>query len=225
MNLYLNFIRNTCVIVSVASLMRGKISVNAFVTRNCLHPIAKLINFNSSHYYMENTKLENEILEIISKSPVKTDLAHAKSTRNWVLKLKPDADYALQISALAHDIERGFEPDYHNKTKEKFDNYEEHKKIHSEKSAKIITELLKKYKFDEEFITKVRHLVLKHEFGGDFESDILMDADSISFFEENFIQYFEKYGEDKARKKIRFMYNRMSKKAQKLIKDIKWFYF
>ena len=39
------------------------------------------------------------------------------------MKLKPDADYALQISALAHDIERAFEPDYEIKTKGKFDNY------------------------------------------------------------------------------------------------------
>jgi len=171
---------------------------------------------------MENTKLENEIIEIISKSPVKTDLSHAKSTRKWILKLKPDANYALQISALAHDIERGLEPDYHNKTKEKFDNYEEHKRIHSEKSAKIIVEILEKHNYNQEFISKVKHLVLKHEFGGDFESNLLMDADSISFFEENFVQYYEKYGEEKARKKIRFMYNRMSDKAKTLVKDIQY---
>jgi hypothetical protein len=171
---------------------------------------------------MENTELEKEILEIISKSPIKTDLLHAKSTRKWVLRLKPDADYALQISALAHDIERGLEPNYHNKTKEKFDNYEKHKRTHSEKSAKIIIKLLEKYNFDKDFISKVKHLVLKHEFGGDFESNLLMDADSISFFEENFVQYYEEYGEEKTRKKIRFMYNRMSDKAKSLIKDIQY---
>jgi hypothetical protein len=167
-------------------------------------------------------KLEKEILNIISNSPVKTDLSHAKSTKKWILKLKPDADYAIQISALAHDIERGLKPDYDNKTKEKFDNYEEHKRIHSERSAKIIVDLLEKNGFEEEFITKVRNIVLKHEFGGDSESNLLMDADSISFFEENFIQYFEKYGEDKARKKIKFMYNRVSDKSKKLIKEIKY---
>ncbi|MEA3273397.1 MAG: DUF4202 family protein [Patescibacteria group bacterium] len=171
---------------------------------------------------MNNTKLENEIMEIISKSPVKTDLSHAKSTRKWILKLKPDADYALQISALAHDIERGLEPNYHNKTKEKFDNYKEHKHIHSKKSAKIIVELLEKYNFDEKFIFKVKHLVLKHEFGGDFESNLLMDADSISFFEENFVQYYEEYGEGNTRKKIRFMYDRISNNAKSLVKDIQY---
>ena len=171
---------------------------------------------------MQNIKLENEILGIISKSNVKTDLAHAKSTMRLILKLKKDADYALQIAALSHDIERSFESDYQNKAKEKFDNYEEHKKIHSEKSANIIVDLLKKYNFDEKFISKVNHLVLKHEFGGDFESNLLMDADSISFFEGNLIQYFEDYGKDKTRKKIRFTYKRMSKKAKELINNLKY---
>lgn len=120
---------------------------------------------------MENAELENEILEMVSKSPVKTDLAHAKSTRKWILKLKPDADYALQISALAHDIERSLEPDP-RKIEEKFDNYEGHKRAHSKKSAKIVVELLKKYDFDSEFISKVEHLILNHEFGGDFESNL-----------------------------------------------------
>lgn len=169
---------------------------------------------------LNKEELEKEILEIISKSPVKTDLAHAKSTRKWILKLKPDASYALQISALAHDIERGFEPDYYNETKENFDDYKKHKTIHSEKSAKIIVELLEKHGFDKEFISKVEHLVLKHELGGDSESNLLMDADSISFFEENFVQYYEKYGKYKAKKKIRFTYDRMSKKARKLVKNM-----
>ncbi|MCK5594379.1 MAG: DUF4202 family protein [Candidatus Aenigmarchaeota archaeon] len=167
-------------------------------------------------------KLEKEIKEIILRSSVKTDLAHALSTKKWILKLKPDADIALQIAALAHDIERGFEPDYYNKTIEKFENYEVHKRIHSEKSAKIIVELLEKYRFDDSIIKKVERLVLNHEIGGDSESNLLMDADSISFFEENFVQYYEKYGVDKARKKIRFMYGRMSKKAQKLVIGTKY---
>lgn len=171
---------------------------------------------------MENIKLEKDILEIISNSPIKTDLAHAKSTLKWIVKLKPDADYALQISALAHDIERALEPNYINNTKEKYYNYIEHKRLHSKKSAEIIVEILRRYDFDEEFLHKVEHLVLNHEFGGDLESDLLMDADSISFFEDNFILYYKLYGEEKARKKIKYMYERMSNKAKKLIKNFKY---
>ena len=38
---------------------------------------------------------------------------------------------------------------------------------------------------DEATISKVTHLIGKHEVGGDLEQDILMDADSVSFFETN----------------------------------------
>ncbi len=169
---------------------------------------------------MKNIELEKEIEAIILKSPVKTDLNHAKSTRKWILKLRPDAKDSLEIAALAHDIERGFEPNYNERSKGKFENYAEHKRIYSEKSAKIIVKLLDKYRFDEEFVSKVKRLILNHEIGGDLESDLLMDADSISFFEENFVQYYEVYGEEKTKKKIRFMYNRMSKDAQEMVKNI-----
>ena len=168
------------------------------------------------------TELEKEVESILSKSSVKTELAHARSARKWLLKLKPDADKALEIAALAHDIERGFEPNYDLKTQEKWSNYDEHKRIHSEKSANVISELLKKHGFDKKFIEKVKRLVLKHEVGGDEESDLVMDADSLSFFEENLVQYFEKYGEEKTRKKIKYMYQRMTEKAKKFLEDFKY---
>jgi hypothetical protein len=166
--------------------------------------------------------LKKEIEEILTKSPAKTDVLHANSTRKWLLKMKPNADLALQISALAHDIERGLEVIKDIHAKEDFNDYEKVKRIHSEKSANGIVGLMKKYDFNEDIILKVRHLVLNHEFGGDEESNLLMDADSLSFFEENFIQYVEKYGMEKSKKKIKFMYTRMSDKARKLVPKIKF---
>jgi len=168
---------------------------------------------------MDIKKIEEEIKNIISKSPFKTDWAHAKSTRKWVMKLKPDADISLQIAALAHDIERGLKSSL-DKSSKKFDNYKDYKKIHSEKSAKIIVDLLNKHNYEKDVISKVKELVLKHEFGGDFESDILKDADSISFFEENLELYFIEFGEDKTRKKINFMFGRISPKGQELVKEL-----
>jgi len=168
------------------------------------------------------TKLEREIKNIISNSPVNSDLKHAISARKWVLKLNPGADLALQIAALAHDIERGCqnESKQTTKVKEDFKNYIQLKKIHSQKSAEVIVDLLNKHEFDKSFIAKVKSLVLKHEFGGDKEADVLMDADSLSFFQENFIYYYKKYGEDKAKSKINFMYSRMSANAKKLARKI-----
>ena len=163
-------------------------------------------------------KLEKEIEEIISKSTVKIDPIHSKNTRDWLLKLKPDADKALQIAALAHDIERGFISDYESKTKEKFKEYEKHKREHSEKSAKIIGDLLKKYGFDEAFIKRVKHMVLLHEFGGDEESDLVRDADSISFFDTNLEYYHSRHGDEKTRLKIKFMFDRISERAKNIVR-------
>jgi len=147
-----------------------------------------------------NQQLEKEIEEIISKSPVKSDPVHSKTTRDWVLKLKPNAGYALQIAALSHDIERSF----------------------NGISAEIITNLLKKYKYTNDFVEKVKNLVLNHEWGGSTETDILTNADSISFFEGNLEGYFEKFGEEKTRYKIKARLETMSQDAKDKIKSIRY---
>jgi len=164
--------------------------------------------------------VEKEIEKVVSQSPSKTDPAHSKGTKKWLLKLNPNADDALQIAALAHDIERGYYKG--KKSKEDPNNYDKHKEENSKRSAEVICDILKKYDFDKKFITRVRHLVLKHEIGGDEELNILKDADSISFFEENLEYYFHKYGEEKVRFKIKYMFDRMSKKAQEIVKKLKY---
>jgi hypothetical protein len=172
---------------------------------------------------MEKIKLiEKEIEDIISKSPGKTDPVHSKSTKKWVLNLKPDADEALQIAALAHDIERGFSTPEEDKAKEDFSRYKELKMEHSKKSADIICGILKKYDFEDLFIKRVKHLVEHHEFGGDEETDIIKDADSISFFEDNLEYYFGEFGNDKTKDKIKFTFNRMSERAKEIVKKFEY---
>ncbi len=48
--------------------------------------------------------IKKKIEKIIEKSPIPEDPIHSKNTLKWVLKLKPDADDALQIAALGHYI-------------------------------------------------------------------------------------------------------------------------
>lgn len=165
--------------------------------------------------------VEKEIEDVIAKSPTTTDPAHSGAARKWVFKLKPDADKAMEIAALAHDIDRG----YTGKTdvsKEDFSNYEELKIQHSKRSAEIVCKILKKHDFDEKFVERVKHLVECHEFGGDEDCDVLMDADSLAYFEANFEFYFEKFGEDKTRNKIKFMFGRMSEKAKEISRKFEY---
>jgi len=50
--------------------------------------------------------VRKRIEAVISGSSVPEDAPHSKNTLQWLLKLQPAADEALQIAALGHDIER-----------------------------------------------------------------------------------------------------------------------
>ncbi len=137
---------------------------------------------------------------------------------NWVIKLEPRADISLKIDALGHDIER-----YDNdKLKRKdFDDYEKYKERHALRSAEILCDLMKKYRFDDETIKRTRFLVINHEVGGRDDADILRDADSLSFFDNNVYSYWKTHNAF-FKDKIMFMYKRMSQRGKRLFKDIKF---
>lgn len=164
-------------------------------------------------------KLKEELSRIIKQSPISNDLDHAVSTLKWLLNIKPDSDIALQIAAFGHDIERGV-----NKITEKdrpsTTSYNKFKQLHADRSAEILSLILIKNNFDQYLVDRVKKIVQNHEFGGDAESDLIKDADSIAYFELNIPIYFERNGEEKTRKKIQFMYNRASKIAQNIIREM-----
>ena len=145
----------------------------------------------------------------------------------WAKKLKPKAGEALFIAALAHDIERAFrQKDVLER--EKLFGYadKEFLRLHMERSAQIIAEFLKEQKAGKDLIEKVKELVSKHEFGGSEEQNILKDADSISFFENNAERFLIKHlpivGKEIVKKKIDWMYERIS--SEKAKKTAKPFY-
>lgn len=166
--------------------------------------------------------VKKEIEEIIPNSPVNFDPEHSKRTLKWLLKLKPDADEALKISALGHDIERAI-TGISEKDLKDFSKLDEFKKEHSIRSANFIADIMKKNKYDKKIIEKVKHLIEEHEFvGDDEESNILTDADSLAFFDYNTAFYLERNGKEKTKHKLLFMYKRMSEKAKKLVNQIKF---
>lgn len=165
--------------------------------------------------------IKKEIEEILPNSPIVEESKHAELVLKWVLELKPDADEALKIAALSHDIDRAV-----NKITEKdlkdHSNMSKFKKEHSMRSAIIICNILKKHNYPQKIIGKVKQLVENHEVGGDPESDILKDADSIAYFEYNIPFYLKRYARERTKEKIKFMYERMSEKAKRLVHQIKF---
>ncbi|MFH1500921.1 MAG: DUF4202 family protein [archaeon] len=165
--------------------------------------------------------LKKDIEDQLPKSPLTFELKHAELTLKWLLKLKPEANEALKIAALAHDIERAV-TGITEKDLEDYSKIHEFKKEHAKRSVKITLDMMKKHGYDEQTLQKVGHLIEAHEEGGDDEQNVLMEADSLAYFDYNVPHYFERYGKERTKSKIQFMYKRLSQKARELVKEIKF---
>lgn len=159
--------------------------------------------------------VKKRIEEIIEKSLVSEDPFHAKNTLEWLLKLKPDADEALKIAALGHDIERAIEE---RKVKRKdYRTYNEFKKAHALNSAKILKEIMKGCNVRKELVEDIFFLVSHHETGVDRRVDVLRDADSISFFHVNLPYYFLRNGIEETKKRFLWGYKKLAKNLQEVV--------
>lgn len=154
---------------------------------------------------------------VTDKKPI-----HFERTVYWLKQLKPDADEPMQIAAYAHDLQRAFRKTNTQQTfKNMAFNDSEFLKMHQEEGAKLIAKFLREHGYAEDKIKRVFNMVRYHEEGGDPESDLIKDADSISFFEVNAIGFIQKValelGAEKTKSKFDWMYNRIySENARKI---------
>jgi hypothetical protein len=110
------------------------------------------------------------------------ELEHLLATRQWAMKLRPQASPELCLAALVHDAERYF-PGGPTNTPSRFDD-PSYLFAHSIRSAEFVDSFLAEIPgVDDEFRYQVRCLVLRHEVGGGTEADVLQAADSLSFLE------------------------------------------
>jgi len=161
---------------------------------------------------------KRKIRAVISKSSVPEDPVHAENVLDWVLKLRSDADEALQIAALSHDIDRADERRRVRRTD--FKDYNAFKAAHANNSAKILKEILHDCHMEQSIIDEACRLVERHEVGGDLRSDLLKDADSISFFEVNLPLYFQREGYEETLKRCIWGYHRLSPKIKEICRNM-----
>jgi hypothetical protein len=161
--------------------------------------------------------VSEEIKSITKNAKDKTEYDHSQSVWQWVLKLKPDADIALQIAALGHDIDRSFEN--RRIKRQDFADYNEYKKQHALLSAQIMGEMLRAHNFDQPTIDKVKYLIENHEVGGEGDVEILKEADSLTFF-SNFSHYRQTHTQEQTIEKIKYMYDRLNYKAKSMVNQI-----
>jgi len=141
------------------------------------------------------------------------DIIHHQLTAKWIKELKPDADDALLIAGLLHDIERAFYGDWKAGSSDA-DKITRHQEL----SASVAEKFLKKQEVDPEFINQVKDLILHHEQGGTADQNVLNDADCLALFEDKMLRFVKKWKDqdktaDEIREKVDYMYNRISSDA------------
>jgi len=167
-------------------------------------------------------KAEQFVTDSFTKIGKTYQIKHLEKTVYWIKQLKPDADEALLISAIAHDIERAFrKQDVEDKKHSHSYADPEFFRTHVERGADIMAEFLKKEGAEQTLIDKVKILISNHEEGGNDDQNLLKDADSISFFENNVSAFLtrlvSKVGKEKVKEKFDWMFNRMTSERAKQI--------
>jgi len=149
-------------------------------------------------------------LHDLSKPLVVADYRHALDAWQWVLRLAPQADLALQCAALFHDVERLLsEADM--RVEHHAADYQAFKDAHAARGAELACELLSDVGVDRGTRERVRWLIGRHERP---ESDVcltlLNDADALSFFSptpSGFARYFPL---EHTRRKVNYTLRRLS---------------
>lgn len=171
------------------------------------------------------TDYRSKIPRVIGEGIVRHNI-QCKEYARYLADKRMDV-HALEIAALLHNIERAYT---RNNRYPQFAGLD-----HSDKSAEIAAEFLKKQRAPKDLIGKVRKLVRLHEKGGTHEAQVLVEADGLSFLENTLPIWFEVglwMGKDKeelieeSRKKIDSEWKQIkSKKGKEMAKKFydKWF--
>ncbi len=163
---------------------------------------------------------KQKIRAVIAGSRVPEDPRHADNTLEWLLRLEPDAGDALQLAALGHDIDRANEEIKVKRAD--FDDYDAFKAAHARNGAEILRPILNACGVAGDIVDETCRLVEVHEVGGDPSSDLLKDADSISYFDVNLPLYYKREGWTETKRRSLWGYRRLTQRAQEIVKGIEY---
>ncbi len=167
-----------------------------------------------------NDYLKEALALMIKKSDLgvsrlRHEINHSLNILEWLFVLKSDSPLSLQLAALMHDVDRFF--DQRRARKGLSETYQEYKSNHQNYSANIASELLAELGLNDH-IEEVKSLIKVHEVGGNELAEILKNADSLSFFDKNIIEYYKDKGLEKTVNKVNYMYQRMSESAKDILR-------
>ena len=158
------------------------------------------------------------LAEQIAQSKTREDPSHAENTMHWVSVLKPDAGEILLLAGFGHDVERSFPDRY---TFDMFGDYDIYKRAHAKRSGQIAMAMTQEGGYSSQEAERLKCIITGHEFpSADPEIQLICDADSISFFDNNAPYYLDDKGEEWTKKKMEFMYGSASERARQHIAQI-----
>ncbi len=163
---------------------------------------------------------KRQIRLLIAGSKVPEDPGHAENTLKWLLKLEPDADEALQIAALGHDIDRAVEA--RKVQRANFADYDAFKAAHARNSAVILKEIMEECGVPRDIMAEVDRLVCLHEVGGDPRADRLKDADAVSYFDVNLPLYYARMGPEDTLRRCVWGYQRLSANMRTVVEHMSY---
>ena len=142
------------------------------------------------------------------------ELAYSKSLTEWVLKLDPQASEALRIAARGQHISRWTVPraEYPADRSGYLRWREDLKAFHAEKVGGILRDV----GYEEDFIQRVKFLILKNNIKEDTDAQALEDALCLVFYETQFMNLMEKTPVDKMKTLVRKTWKKMSAKGRNI---------
>ncbi|MFP2931090.1 DUF4202 family protein [Pyxidicoccus sp. 3LG] len=147
-------------------------------------------NEASSVRLFDRVLARHRALHDLARPLVRADYQHALDAWQWALRLRPDANLAVQAAALFHDVERLL-TDANRRVEHRAPGHQ----AHSARGAELTCQVLGEVGADEATCRRVKELVARHEQPGkDADLALIDDADSLSFFSLNasaFIRYFD----------------------------------
>jgi hypothetical protein len=147
---------------------------------------------------------------------------HLIRTRDWLLRLDPDAPEALRLAALTHDMERHFPGGPVQDLSLAPGDDVEYWRLHAGRSAEVVGAWLREQDAPEELTVEVERLVAAHELGGRPDEILLQAADSLSFLEVNpfvVVRWFTdgRCSRERSKEQLRWMRDRIgSERAREL---------
>jgi hypothetical protein len=161
---------------------------------------------------------KQKIRAVIAGSKVPEDSRHAENTLDWLLRFEPDADEALQIAALGHDIERALEA--RKVKRDDFPDYDAFKAVHARNSAEILKGIMEDCGVPQGTASEVCLLVCGHETGGDHRADLIKNADGVSYFHVNMPLYYQREGWEETKRRCIWGYGRLSPRMKEIVENM-----